>query len=129
MREAIFRIRCDKCHTELDLEGNKPQVTIVKFDKEQVEADLCTNCYKEVVEFLSFLPFGTKHCPECGRAFTTAQGVAMHRYRTHDVTTDPSKKVKRGTYTCELCDKQFSTPQGLGTHRWGAHRIRGEAKK
>lgn len=126
MREAVFRIRCDKCHTELDLEDNPPQVTTIQLDKEQVEADLCTACYKEVVEFLSFLPFGVRRCPECGRAFTSNQGLAVHRYQKHDVRRDPTKKPARGgVHACEVCSKEFGTAQGLGTHKWSAHRIRG----
>jgi hypothetical protein len=102
-RELVIQAWCDRCATD---EGKQIPATLsrtITLDhQEALEVDLCDEHRQPVDELLQLLetcgrkpapvreprapgntaPKGVFNCA-CGKTFDTAQGIAMHRMRTH----------------------------------------------
>jgi hypothetical protein len=71
-------------------------------------------------------------CPECGKSYTSQQGLAQHRTRAHGVESESARRSatvgKVGDLRCPDC-KDFRTtrPQGLAAHRRAVHGVTGSS--
>lgn len=65
-------------------------------------------------------------CPECGRVFTTKQGVITHSSYKHTPKTPTTRDGARdtGDWYCEEegCTRHFETQQGIKMHALREHR-------
>ena len=62
-------------------------------------------------------------CTECGKSFSTPQGVTMHHYRVHGKGASGASPSPIGIYECPDCSSHFETKHGLRMHRAKMHGV------
>ncbi|MFP4115953.1 MAG: C2H2-type zinc finger protein [Candidatus Aenigmatarchaeota archaeon] len=65
-------------------------------------------------------------CEECGKTFSTEQGLGVHVSRAHEEEEEEEEeeetKEEKEKYVCEVCDREFDTKRGLSIHESQAHK-------
>lgn len=67
---------------------------------------------------------GEHVCPDCAKVCATAQGVAVHRARSHGIAGDRGRTRSpqtNGAHQCPDCPFTSTTPNGLTRHRRQQH--------
>lgn len=59
-------------------------------------------------------------CEDCGKTFSTEQGLKVHRSRAHEEEEKEEVEEEEG-YICEKCDREFDTKRGLSIHESQTH--------
>lgn len=71
-------------------------------------------------------------CDECGKTFSTEQGLEVHRSRAHEEEEEEEEEEKEEEeegYFCDECGREFETKRGLSIHESQAHEDTDEEEK
>jgi len=61
-------------------------------------------------------------CDECGKTFSTEQGLNVHHSRAHEEEEEEeSDEEEEEGYICDDCGREFDTKRGLSIHESQAH--------
>ncbi len=61
-------------------------------------------------------------CEDCGKTFSTEQGLKVHVSRAHREEEEQEEEEKEEeNYVCEECDREFDTKRGLSIHQSQSH--------
>ncbi len=70
-------------------------------------------------------------CDECGKTFSTEQGLRVHESRAHeDRDEDEGEQIEEEEgYVCDECGKKFETKRGLSIHESQSHSDEGSDER
>ncbi|MFP4116524.1 MAG: C2H2-type zinc finger protein [Candidatus Aenigmatarchaeota archaeon] len=71
-------------------------------------------------------------CEECGKTFSTEQGLEVHRSRAHEEEeeeVEEEEEEEEELYICDECGREFETKRGLSIHQSQLHEKVDEQEK